>query len=330
MIFELSITGLAIALSWGFSVSVMGILQVLLAFLVFCSKSVPASLLLLFAIQILGFIRMCSGTRRTQHALTLKWFYWVLAGGFIALYGSALGESPAGHGMLLLGLLMMIPNAATLFFFGEYFESQRLRSFVDSVLIPAFVSIDILLKVKTGVKSELGQGFEIGLQILGGATFIVSGLVAFLRQRIKPLLAHWALAWIGAAIFLVPFEAETLSAIAFSAIAILSVGSVSVLGLSAQLGERYFAFSKLLSSGLPGTVGFAALYFALKVSFAAHAGLAIPLFLGQLLLIMALVSCKPWEYSSPVKSVVVRFWVVTAVQVISGCGLSWVAFGGLK
>jgi hypothetical protein len=330
MIFELSITGLAVALSWGLSVSVWGILGGILAFLVFCSKSVPASLLLLFAIQILGFIRMCSGTHRDHHGLTLKWFCWVLMGWFIALFGSALGETPAGHGMLLAGLLMMIPNAATLFFFGEYFEKQTLRTFVDSILIPAFVAIEILLRVKAGVKSEFGSSIEIGLQILGGATLILSALVAFLRQRIKPLLTHWSLAWVGAALFLVPFDSETLSPIVFSAISILSVTSVSLLGLSAQLGPRHFAFSKLMASGLPGAVGFAALSFALKVALAANPLMTLPLFLGQLLLMMALVSCKPWEYATPVSSVAIRFWMVTAVQVISGCGLCWYSLGGLK
>jgi hypothetical protein len=330
MIFELSVTGLAVALSWALSISIGGALEVLLGLFVFFSNSIPASLLILFAIQILGFIRMCSGTRRNLHALTLKWFFWILAGWVIALLGSAQGESPAGHGMLLLGLLMMIPNAVTLFFFGEYFERQTLRTFVDSVLIPAFVSIDILLKVKSGLRAEFGAGFEIGLQVLGGATLIFSALVAFLRQRIKPVLAHWSLAWVGAAVFLAPLDSELLSPIVFSAIAIFSVTSVSLLGLSAQLGERYFAFAKLMASGLPGTIGFAALYFALKVVLGVNALVAVPLFFGQLLLVMTLVSCKPWEMATPTRALAVRFWVITAVQVISGCGLCWYGLGGLR
>ncbi len=330
MIFEWSIPGLAVAASWALSVSDAAVVQAALGFLVFSSTSVSASLLLLLAIQILAFIRLCTGTRRERQTIALRWFSLVLFGMFLALFGSAVGDNSEGRGMLIAGLLLMVPNGVTAFFFGDFLERQTLKSYLGSVLIPAFVAIDILLKIKGQAKSDFGQVFEWGLMILGGSTLIFSSLLAFLRLGIRAVLIHWSQAWIGLALFLLPFDFESISPVAIPAIAIFAVSSVSLLGLAAQLGQRPFAFARAAAFGLPGLIGFVAIDAAIRIPLSADPWFAVPVFAGQLLLIMTMLSCKTWPVSSPDRRIWVRFWTITAVQIAAGCALYWLAQGGVR
>ncbi|NDG85258.1 MAG: hypothetical protein EBX52_09525 [Proteobacteria bacterium] len=302
----------------------------MISLLAFSSHSIPAGLLLLFAIEILAFMRMCRGTRRDLHASSLKWFILVFLGCMIALFGAALGEVPAGRALLVSGLLLMVPNGITNFFFGGFFEQQTLRSLLGSVLIPAFVAIDILLKSKSGAKADLGAGFEVALQLLGGLTLIHSALLAYLRQRIKSVLVHAALAWVGAALLFGPFDPEGAAPVVFSSIAVFSVLMVPFLALSSQLGPRYFSFARIAALGLPGTIGFASVFFAMKESLVVSPFAIGALFAGQLLLIMALVSCRTRDVATPDRSLKIRFWMIAAVQWISGCGACWYGMGGMR
>jgi hypothetical protein len=330
MIFEWSIPGLAVAASWALSVSGASVAQAILGFFVFSSTSVSASLLLLVAIQILAFVRICTGTRRERQPIALRWFSLVLFGGFLALIGSAVGEVPEGRALVIAGLLLMVPNVVTTFFFGEFLERQTIKSYLGSVLIPAFVAIDILLKIKAPAKADFGQVFEGGLMALGGATLIFSSLLAFLRLGIRSVLIHWSQAWIGLALFLLPFEFEAVSPVAIPAIAIFAVSSLSLLGLGAQLGQRPFAFARAVALGLPGFIGFLSLDAAIRIPLSADPWFAVPVFVGQLLLIMTMVSCKTWQVSSPDRRLMVRFWIITGVQLAAGCGLHWLGRGVIQ
>jgi len=330
MIFDWNPAGIAVALSWAFSVSFETLPAVLIALLAFSSHSIPAGILLLFAIEVLAFMGMCRGTRRNLHAASMKWFILVFLGCFVALFGAALGEIPAGRGMLVSGLLLMVPNGITNFIFGGFFEKQTPRSFTGSVLIPAFVAIDLLLKARSGAKAEFGVVFEAALQALGALTLIHSALLAYLRQRIKAVMIHGSLAWVGAALLFGPFDSDPSAPVVLSAFAVLSVSLIPFLGLSAQLGPGFFSFARVAVLGLPGSIGFAAVFFALKESLAASPAAIGALFAGQLLMIMALISCRTWEVADPGRSVKVRFWIVTAVQWISGCGICWYGLGGMR
>ncbi len=330
MNFELSPIGILIAASWGLCVPVATLPQVVVAFLVFCSKSIPISILLLLLLQLIAFFNANMGTQRESSGTTQRRFVMVLVGGFLSVFGAALGAARAGHVLVFLGLLVMIPNGVTTFFFSRFYERLTLKAFVGSCLIPAFVAINILLKFRAEVRSEDAALWDFGVMGLGALTLIYSSALAFLRLRIKRVLIYWAQAWTGVALFLLAAESDQFSEVSFAALAVFSLSSVILLSLASQSGQRFYAFARIASLGMPGLISFAAIFFTMKMAWAMGGiGLGI-IFAGYLLLAMTLISCGPGAGESNYRGVRVKFWIVTAVQALSGCGLFWMSSGVLK
>jgi hypothetical protein len=164
---------------------------------------------------------------------------------------------------------------------------------------------------------------------LGGLTLIYLGLLSFLKTRFKSLLIFWSQAWLGLALFLLASDSD-LAPVAQAALSIFPVAMISLLSIAPQMGERYYAFARAASLGLPGVIGFTALYFSYKMALGIGPLPLAVAFAGYFLLAVTLVIGKPRAARVQSATMKLRFWVAAAVQVLSGVSLYWMGAGGMR
>jgi hypothetical protein len=269
------------------------------------------------------------GGKKSESGRTQKRYTVVFFGSFCALIGSALPNTAISYPLIFLGLLLTISNSVSSLFFYAHYESLSLKSYVQSVLIPSLVAINILIKVKTGVKTEYAQLWDIVLLTLGLSTFMVSSLLALSKRRLKSVLIYLSQAWLGALLFLLVIDSEALTGEAFAAYSITAVSSVMLLSVASKLGTRYFSFAKVAALGLPGTVGFAALYFALRLTISLNIAWILALGIGYVVQSITIIGARPGVIEATKKEKV-RFWLISATQLAAGVILLWIDKGGLK
>jgi hypothetical protein len=124
-------------------------------------------------------------------------------------------------------------------------------------------------------------------------------------------------------------DSDQLSGEAFAAYSIAAVSSVMLLNIAAKLGPRYFSFAKIASLGLPGTVGFTALYFAMRLTLSLNVLWVGALGLGYAIQAITLIGARPGVMLES-RRVKIQFWLIVATQFSSGIALFWMEKGGLK
>lgn len=330
MIFQFTLWGAMVILSWLLSVSRQHLVPVLLALLIYCSPSISFGILMLILLQVLAFVQASVGTRRENNGVTQKRFAVVMAGSMLAIFGHALGANGPGRTLGLVGLLLVIPNGVTGLFFSRFFERLTLRSYVGSVLIPAFATLEVLARWKSEIQGEIGDVWQVAVLLVGGVTVLVSGLMSLARLRIRPAIVFWTQSMVGFALISLASSDETLMRQALASLAVASITSVVLMSSAARMGKGHFTFSRVSTLGLPGLIGFVTLQSVGRILFE----LGIPWvglgFLGFFMQAMVFVLCEPRTPLTALRSTMLRFWVVVAVQVATGCGMLWVMSGGLK
>ena len=330
MNFEFSLLGAMIGISWALMLSFDSWVAIALALLVFFSRAIPINLLFLFTMTLIAFIQAVLGGQKSGSAGTQKRFFLVLFGLISALFGTSISGLPSSLLFVFFGLILLIPNGFTTLFFNRHYERLTLRAYLQSVIIPAFVALDILLKIRTDVKAEYAAVWEITLMVVGLFTFLYSSVLALVKTRLKQVLIYLSQAWIGLALFLLTIDSNSMSQAVLTAIAIGAVGSVVLLNVSAQLGPRYFSFAKIATLGIPGTIWFTAYFFSLKMAMSLNILWLVVLGLGYLIQSVTLISREAIPPFQERKRVRVRFWVTVVVQLVTGVGLYWLEMGGMK
>ena len=330
MNFEFNFFGAMIALSWALMLSVDSLFTIVIAMLVFFARSIPVDLLFLLSINLIAFIQATLGGQKSSSAGTQKRFCLVLLGLFSALFGVSLGNVPGSLLFTFFGLLVLIPNGLTTIFFNRHYERMTLKAYLQSVLLPAFVALDILLKVKPEMRVDYSQVWDVSLTALGLFTFLYSSLLALVKSRLKPVLIYLSQALIGLALFLFVVDSASLNREALTAISIGGVSAAILFNLASQLGQRHVSFVKVALLGLPGLIWFTIYFFALKMTMSLSVFWLLVLVLGYLLQAITLIS-KDFEVSSQSnKGIQLRFWITVVIQVFSGVGLYWFEVGGVR
>ena len=263
---EFSALSAIVVVCWALALPLDSLLSILIAALIFFSRSVPVDILFLLSLNLIAFLQATLGGKKSGRGQTQKRFGIVFFGSFCALMGSALPQSVVSYPLMFFGLLFTVTNSITSFFFAKHYENLSIKSYLQSVIIPSIAAINILLKIKAGVKADYTQLWDITLLILGLSTFFLSSLLSLAQRRLKAVWIYLSQAWVGMLLFLLVIDSETLTTETFAAYAILAVGTIMFLNLGSTLGGRYFSFAKITALGLPGTVGFTALFFALKLT----------------------------------------------------------------
>ncbi len=312
--------GVMIALAWALSLPVSALSSVILALIVFLSDSIPVGILLLISLNMISLLQSIRGAKRTSSGVTQRKYFLTFFGLFTALMGTTLSGSPLSQPIMFFGLLLSVSTGVTAFFFSAHFERLRLNSFLISEIIPSLVSIDLLLKVKTGMKAEYAPLWEISLIAIGSITQVASIALALGKRRLRPALVYFSLTWIGVLLFLLVVESDEISKYTFAAISILIVTSSVLLNLGSQLGHRFFTAAKIFCFGLPGFIGFSALFLSLKMTYAFN-----PIWLFLLGGSYFIVSISIFRIDAGVVNVEkrkkIRFWLISAVQLFTGLAL---------
>jgi hypothetical protein len=328
MIFEFSLLGALVSTCWLLSIPRQLAVPVLISLLIFSSPSLSLNLMILLLLQVFSFILASVGMRREINGVAQKRFTMVILGGMIAIFGQALGAGVPGSALGLIGILLMLPNGITTLFFARFYERLTLRSFLGSVLIPAFAALSILFRWRTGMREDLGDAWRFILLGVGGLTVVLSGAMGFSRLRIKAVLFFWAQTWIGFSIMVLASPSDEAVGFALAASAILTLTSLQLINASTQLGSRHYVFSRLASLGLPGMIGFSALYFVSRILFELGFEWLVAGFVGFMIQVVALILCQPRTPQNPKSGARISFAIVIAIQIIAGCGLFWLSKGG--
>jgi hypothetical protein len=315
--FEFDIFMAVVALAWCCMLPLDSLLSIIIAALVFFSQSIPISILFLLSLNLLALIQATLGGKKSLSGKTQKRYFVVFFGNLCALIGSTLTDSPVSYPLIFFGMLLTMSNAFSSAVFYAHLESLSLKSYLQSVMIPSLVAIDILLKVKSGVKADYGQLWDITLMVLGISTLVVSSLLALSKRRVKSLLIYFSHSWLGLLLFLLVIDAGPVSWSTLASVAIASVGSVMLLDIASKLGGRYFSFAKIVALGFPGTAVFAAIYFALKLTISLNIAWLALLGVCYLISAAALIGARPGPVDSSAR-IQLRFWFITLTQFATG------------
>jgi hypothetical protein len=326
---EFTLLGAVVVVSWMLALSLDSVFGVLIAALVFFSKSIPVNILFLISLNIVAFIQSTLGGRKNASGRTQKRFGVLLLGGFAALLGSAIPNPSWSYPLLFFGLLLTVANAASSFFFYAQYESLSLRAFLQSIALPSLVAINVLFKIKSGMKAEFSQLWDVTLLILGLSTFLLSSMLAMAKRRLKSEFIYLSLSWIGLLLYLLVIDGSELADAGFAATAISAVVTVSCLDLAAKLGARYFSFAKIVALGLPGSITFAALMIALKMTAGLNLLWFIALGIGFVLQSVAIIGARP-NVVGPSAKLKIRFWLAMLAQFASGIAIFWLNRGAFK
>lgn len=280
--------------------------------------------------NLLAFIQAILGGQRSGSAGTQKRFLFVLLGIFLALFGVSVSGVSGSILFVFFGLLFLIPNGLTSIFFNRHYERLNLSAYLQSAVLPAFVALNILLKIKGDVKNEFGQVWDVVLISLGVFTFLYSSLLALLKTRLKSVLINLSQAWIGLSLFLLVIDGGSLNHLTLTAISIGCVSAVILLNLASQLGPRYVSFVKVATLGLPGMIWFTVYFFAIKMTMSLNVVWLLVFGLGYFLQALTLIAGKSVTTTSNFKMIRMRFWITVAIQAVSGVGLYWLEMGGIK
>jgi hypothetical protein len=330
MIFEFSPWGAFISLGWLLCVPRELLVPVLVSLMIFCSPSISVGLLLLLLLQIFSFVQASVGMRRENNGVAQKRFMIVMAGSMIAIFGHALGPCWQGSALGLSGLLLMIPNGFTTFFYARFYERLTLKSHLGAVVIPAFSAIAILFKWKNEIQHDLGDGFRFAILGVGALTVLLAGAMGFSRLRIRPVLVFWTQLWIGFAILALAATSDSLISNTIATIAVFSLSGARLISLASQMGRRPYVFARVAALGGPGLIGFMALFFVMKLLFELGLEWVVIGFVGFMVQAATLILCKPKTPLVSNRKAKIKFGILVAVQAISGCGLFWLAIGGSK
>lgn len=326
---EFSALGALVIGSWALTLSADTIFVVILAALVFFSRSVPVSLLFLLSLNLVAFIQASLGGKKSESGRTQKRYGMVFLGNFCALIGSALPNAQWSYPLIFFGLLLTVANSVSSFLFYAHYESLSLKAYLQSVMIPSFVAVNILLKIKEGLKAENAEMWDLVLLGLGLSTYVFSSLLALSKRRVKAVLLYLSQTWLGLLLFLLVMDAEKNSSEAFAAIAISSLSSIALLSYASKLGGRYFSFSKVVAIALPGAVGFTALYIALKLTIAYNGIWLAVIAAGYAIQAVTLIGARPVPVLATLQ-IKIRFWITCGVQFATGIFLFWLNRGGLQ
>lgn|GEM_PF-4053570 len=330
MTFAWSLFGGLISVGWLMCIPRLLLVPVLVSFLIFCSLEPATGLLLMLLLQVFSFVQASVGTRKANHGVVQKRFMMVLFGGMVALFGQALKGGALGSVLGIVGLLLMIPNGVSSFFLSRFYERLTLRAFMGAVLIPAFVALELLFKLKSGMPQDLSEVWRAAMLGTGVVTILSSGLMALLRLRFKSVVIFGSQVWIGISLLILASESSDRTELALAAVSIATLSSAVLLGHARQLGSKHYDFARLAALALPGTAGFAALHSCMGILMNMGVIWVCIAFLGFMLQVAALVLCKPQSPHLSNGRVRTGFWVAVVVQVAVGLGYFWVGTGGMK
>lgn len=330
MIFEFSLLGAAIGLSWALSVPLSGMLIVALGVVLFFSKSIPVNILILLTVQFLALMHAILGSKKVGNAGTEKRYIVGIFGLFLALFGASMEAYSWSILAIFFGILFYLSNGITLFFFNRHYDRLTLSSYLQSSLIPGLIALDILLKIKPEVKLEYSQLWDITLIGLGLFGCIHSSVLALTQKRLRHILMHLAQSWLGIGLFLLMFDSESRERLALSAISIGVVSNLVLLNYAYQLGRQYWAFAKAALIGFPGLISFMMILLSFKMTIGLNVLWLLPLVGTLALQAITLVRMRCSTVINQSNQIKIKFWISVIVQMASGVGIYWIEMGGLK
>lgn len=253
-----------------------------------------------------------------------------LFGTGIALLGAAFTGNPLSIVAIFCGLLLSFPHVLNVIIFKKYYEGLNLNGFLAAVVLPALAGIEILFKTKTELKAQNPQLWEISLVTLGLLSFIHGSVAAYLSTRYRSIVQHLSLAWIGLLLFVLNLEGGGLEHLALYMISVFVVCASTLTSKMIYIRHRLRILSNLMWVGLPGFVGFVAIYSIEKLSMAFNPITAILIILC--VGIHATTLLRPKLVDEGEEELTSMWYVVVngALQIATGIAFFWIGMGGLK
>jgi hypothetical protein len=322
MIWDLQLPMLLVFASWLVTGTWASLPVMLFSGVVLFSSSTVVSLLALISLHLVAFLQTAVHSKKTAIVLTQKAYFVRLLGCFLALFGVATQGESTSILWVFAGLILTLPLIPISVPFSRHYLSLTSRAFIDTVLIPALVTVFVLARIKSSVKEEFGVIWDLVLVLIGIATATVPAFFAGLSSRSRWTLIHISQSWIGIFIFvLVPELKEDLFVLLPAALG-FGVLSVRLFESSAPLGSYPSAIARAILLCMPGSLGF----LVMRQILPGIVGLN-PLWLLWVLAIFvmhvyALVqSYQPNEALKTNPSVPLKWWLLLVVQIAVVVGL---------
>ena len=330
MILEFSFFGAIVFSSWLLSSTPLGLLSVIISGAILFSQSIPVNILLLLSLTVLSYVISAQKSQKKFSGLAQLNYGIRLAALFTALLGSALQGYAVAPLLTFLGLLAAMPLCLFAAFFSRHYESMTLKAFLYSVLLPSLVILNVLVKIKTEVKVEWGQWWDLILTVVGLTSLLAGTFFAFLKQKTKPLLIYLSLAWLGLGLFLLVMDAEALTPLAIGALSAFIFTTPILMSLGKQLGPDYERTARLILLGAPGFLGFSVIFYSIKLISTLNVHWIWPVAIAFMVQVLAVLSNDYGVAASQDRKTRLRFFMIVALQILCSAGFYWAEKAGVR
>jgi NADH:ubiquinone oxidoreductase subunit 2 (subunit N) len=282
-----SIFALAALLMTGIISGARGSLPVtLISGVVLLSSSITVNLLALISLHLVSFLQSALQAKKAALGVTQKAYFIRLLGCFIAIFGMSTEGSTWSPLLMFFGLILSLPLFPLSTGLSRHYHAISSEAYLDTVVTPALVTLVVLWRLKTTVKSDYLQVWDSVVMILGLTTYLMGAVFAAFSKRVRWNLTHLSQSWIGFCLFALVLtsvdESHDLGTVILCSMLLHGVIGFRMLQVSnrepawvdamarvfllgAPLSLGYFVFSKVLVGVVSLNPVWLALLFAVQV-----------------------------------------------------------------
>lgn len=256
MIWDLNPVMIMVFVSWCLSGFLSSLPITLIAGVVLMSSSVVVNLLALLSLHLVAFLQTAMNSKRNAMVLTQKAYFLRLFGCFLAVYGIASQGSAYANLWVFFGLLVSLPVMPWSVGFARHYSALTSRAYLDTVVLPAVVTLMVMARIKSAVKLDYAQIWDVSLCVLGLITYSLSAVFAGFSKRVKWSLIHLTQSWMGFALFALVIDAETVSISLLGSLLGFVILGFRLFDLGSRQSSLFDAISRVSLLGIPGALSF--------------------------------------------------------------------------
>ncbi|MBS1959275.1 MAG: hypothetical protein JST80_07390 [Bdellovibrionales bacterium] len=256
MIWSLNPVMIMVFASWCLSGVIASLPVTLIAGIVLMSSSVVVNLLALISLHLVAFLQTAVNSKKTALILTQKAYFLRLFGCFLAVYGVSSEGSQYSTLWVFFGLLISLPVMPWNVGFARHYVALTSRAYIDTVVLPALITLVVMGRIKDQVKVEYSQIWDLTLCCLGLATYAFSAIFAGISKRVRWILIHLTQSWLGFGLFALVMDAERVPVLLLGSLLGFVLLGARLFDLGSRQSPLFDAVARVALLGVPGALSF--------------------------------------------------------------------------
>lgn len=321
MIWDLHPVMIMVFAAWCLSGVLTSLPITLIAGIVLMSQSVVVNLLALISLHLVTFLQSAMSSKRDAVVITQKAYFLRLLGCFIAVYGIGAEGTPHANLYIFFGLLLSLPVMPWSMGFARHYSALTTRAYLDTVIMPALVTLVVMARIKSQTKVEYGQIWDLTLCLIGLFTYTFSAVFAGFSKRVKWVLIHLTQSWLGFGLFALVIDADQVSISLLGAVLGFILLGFRLFDVGSRQSSLFDALARACLLGIPGGLGFLVFRQVLPGVVAMNPLWVCLFFIVQSFQAYALIQGTDFNTKPTAQRPAVRYLLLLLVQIVLFVGL---------